>query len=257
MKKVFKWALNAFPRPWLIWLSLRLNIILDFFLRGSRYTDPINEKDYRTFLPYGYGKIRQNALSPGTLSLERHRLLWLFLKKETDFFTKPTQVLHIAPEQCFLPIFRKLKHLDYTTADLFSPIADVKADITNLPFEDNVFDVILCNHVLEHIVDDNKAMKELFRVMKPGGWGVFQVPIKQTQENTYEDFSITDPDERKKHFGQYDHVRVYGQDYYKRLADVGFDVQAVAFVEGFSSTEIDRFCISSNEKIPFAKKPSL
>src|SRR5690606_19404926 len=128
------------------------------------------------FLPYGYEKPRENVLSPSTLSLERHRLLWLYLERETDFFTAPRKVLHFAPEQAFYNRFKKLPNLEYTTTDLKSPLADVKADICNLPFSDESFDIILCNHVLEHIPDDLKAMEELYRVMKPGGWGIFQVP---------------------------------------------------------------------------------
>ena len=126
-----------------------------FYLKGSTYTDPIDGKSFRKFLPYGYGTQRPNVLSPSTLSLERHRLLWLYLQNETDFFTikKPKKVLHMAPEQCFLKRFQKLKHIDLITADLYSPIVDVKADICDLPFDDNSFDIIFCNHVLEHIPD--------------------------------------------------------------------------------------------------------
>ena len=141
-------------------------------------------------LPYGYGEQRPNALSPGSLSLERHRLLWLYLKNETDFFTKPKKVLHIAPEQCFLKRFKEQANLDYITADLYSPIADVKADICNLPFKDNEFDMILCNHVLEHVDDDLKAMSELYRVLKKGGTGIFQIPIDLKKEKTYEDSNM-------------------------------------------------------------------
>ena len=165
MKKLFKLILNTIPRPLLIRLSYVARPILAFFLKGNTFTDPIDGKSFKSFLPYGYGKQRNNVLSPSTLSLERHRLLWLFLKNETDFFSAPLRVLHFAPEQCFLKRFKKLSNLDYTTTDLLSPIADVKADICNLPFNENEFDFILCNHVLEHIPDDTKAMQELYRVM--------------------------------------------------------------------------------------------
>ena len=138
-----------------------------FFLRGNTYTDPIDGKSYRRFLPYGYAKVRENVLAPGTLSLERHRLFWLYLKNETTFFSDPLRVLHFAPEQAFVQKFKKQKNLTYTTTDLNSPIADVKADICDLPFKDNSFDFIICNHVLEHIPDDTKAMQELYRVLAP------------------------------------------------------------------------------------------
>jgi len=136
-KKLFKYILNIIPRPILIRLSYLAKPVLAFVLRGKKYTDPIDGKSFKSFLPYGYGKQRPNVLSPSTLSLERHRLLWLYLKNETDFFTSNKRVLHFAPEQAFYKRFRQLKNLDYTTTDLLSPLADVKADICDLPFEDN------------------------------------------------------------------------------------------------------------------------
>ena len=227
MKGVFKYFLNKLPRPVLIKLSFLARPLLALMLKGSRYTDPIDGRQFRKFLPYGYVIPRENVLSPSTLSLERHRLLWLFLKNKTRFFREPAKLLHFAPEQAFYKRFRKLSHLNYTTTDLNSPLADVKADICALPFEDNTFDIILCNHVLEHIPDDQKAMNELFRVMKPGGWGVFQVPQDLSRKKTYEDNSITDKKERARIFGQYDHVRIYGYDYFDKLRSAGFRVEEV------------------------------
>ena len=228
--------------------------LIVLFFKGSNFTDPIDGKSYRKFLPYGYGKQRPNALSPGTLSLERHRQMWLYLQNETNFFTHKLKVLHIAPEQEFVRKFKKMKNLDYTSADLFSPIVDVKADIVDLPFEDNSFDVIICNHVLEHIVDDRKAMSELYRVMKSGGWGIVQVPMKNSLEKTYEDFTITDPKERQKHFGQYDHVRWYGMDYFDRLKSVGFETEINFYSQKFSEAEIKRFGLNKNEILPVVRK---
>jgi len=238
----------------LINLSIFLRPVIVLFFKGSNFTDPIDGKSYRKFLPYGYGKQRPNALSPGTLSLERHRQMWLYLQNETNIFTHKLKVLHIAPEQEFLRKFKKMKNLEYTSADLFSPIVDVKADIVDLPFEDNSFDVIICNHVLEHIVDDRKAMSELYRVMKSGGWGIVQVPMKNSLEKTYEDFTITDPKERQKHFGQYDHVRWYGMDYFDRLKSVGFDADINFYSQKFSEADIKRFGLNKNEILPVVRK---
>ncbi|AZI54472.1 class I SAM-dependent methyltransferase [Epilithonimonas vandammei] len=254
MKKFTKFLLNKIPRPMLINLSIFLRPLIVLFFKGSNFTDPIDGKSYRKFLPYGYGKQRPNALSPGTLSLERHRQMWLYLQNETNFFTHKLKVLHIAPEQEFLRKFKKMKNLEYTSADLFSPIVDVKADIVDLPFEDNSFDVIICNHVLEHIVDDRKAMSELYRVMKSGGWGIVQVPMKNSLEKTYEDVTITDPKERQKHFGQYDHVRWYGMDYFDRLKSVGFDADINFYSQKFSEAEIKRFGLNKNEILPVVRK---
>ncbi|MDG1422623.1 MAG: methyltransferase domain-containing protein [Flavobacteriaceae bacterium] len=251
--KIFKVILNTVPRPLLIKLSYVIRPFIAFYLKGNNYTDPIDNKSFRKFLPYGYEVQRQNVLSPSTLSLERHRLLWLYLTNETNFFTSKKKVLHMAPEQCFLSRFKKLNH-EYITADIDSPIADVKADIVNLPFTDNSFDVVLCNHVLEHIQDDTKAMKELFRVMKKGGMGIFQVPQDLNRDVTFEDNSITDPKERAKIFGQYDHVRVYGRDYFDKLRSVGFKVEEVNYSQKVSSELSSRYRLMEGELLPVVFK---
>lgn len=259
MKSIFKFFLNVIPRPLLIRASYFVRPILSFVLRGNKFTDPIDGKQFRSFLPYGYGNQRNNVLSPSTLSLERHRLLWLYLNNDTDFFSTEIlngkkKVLHFAPEQCFLKRFRQLKHIDYTTTDIESPIADVKADICNLPFEDDTYDVIFCNHVLEHIPDDTKAMQELYRVMKPGGYGIFQIPQDLSRDITFEDNSITDRKERAKIFGQYDHVRVYGHDYFDKLRGIGFKVKEVDYTSKLSKEDIERYCLAKGEIIPVVYK---
>lgn len=254
MKSLFKLILNTIPRPLLIRLSYVARPILAFILKGNIYMDPIDGKSFRSFLPYGYGKQRPNVLSPSTLSLERHRILWLYLQYETKFFSEKLKILHFAPEQCFLDRFRQLKNLDYTTTDLLSPIADVKADICDLPFEDNCYDVIFCNHVLEHIPDDTKAMQELYRVMKPGGWGIFQIPQNLNRAVTFQDNTITDKSERAKIFGQYDHVRVYGRDYFDKLRSIGFKVEEVDYTNKLSAEEIDKYRLAKGEIIPVVFK---
>ncbi|QXP63318.1 class I SAM-dependent methyltransferase [Polaribacter sp. HaHaR_3_91] len=253
---IFKSILNTIPRPWLIKASYLVRPIIAFSLKGDTFTDPIDGKSFRKFLPYGYGKQRENALSPSTLSLERHRLMWLFLRDETPFFTSTEKLktLHIAPEQCFLDIFRKQKNLDYITSDLESPIADVKADICDLPFDDNSFDVIFCNHVLEHITDDTKAMQELFRVLKKGGFGVFQIPQDLSREKTFEDDTITDKKKRAEIFGQYDHVRVYGRDYFDKLRSIGFKVDEVDYTKKIGPEKLERFCLMKHEILPVCYK---
>lgn len=254
MKKLFKLILNTIPRPLLIRLSYVIRPVLAAALKGSTYTDPVDGRSFKSFLPYGYGKQRNNVLSPSTLSLERHRLLWLYLKNETDFFTAPKKVLHFAPEQAFYKRFRNQKNLKYTTTDLYSPLADVKADICNLPFEDNAYDLILCNHVLEHIPDDTKAMQELYRVLKPGGMGIFQIPQDLNRETTFEDNTITDPKERAAIFGQYDHVRVYGRDYFDKLRSIGFKVDEVDYTKKLTPPEVEKYCLAEGEIIPVCYK---
>lgn len=253
-KKLFKYILNTIPRPILIRLSYAVRPILAVVLKGNQFIDPIDNKSFKTFLPYGYGTQRNNVLSPSTLSLERHRLLWLYLKNETNFFTASKKVLHFAPEQAFYERFRKMMHLDYVTTDLNSPLADVKADICDLPFKDNEFDIILCNHVLEHIPDDTKAMQELYRVMKPGGYGIFQIPQDLSRAQTFEDDSITDKKERAKIFGQYDHVRVYGRDYFDKLRSIRFQVEEVDYTASLSEEQVNQFCLAKGEIIPVVRK---
>lgn len=250
---LFKVILNTIPRPVLIKLSYVIRPFLSIYLRGNKYTDPIDGKSFRKFLSYGYGKQRPNVLSPSTLSLERHRLLWLWLLNETDFFMSKKKVLHMAPEQCFLKRFKKLKH-DITTSDLNSPIADVKADITNLPFKDNTFDIIFCNHVLEHIPDDTKAMQELHRVLKSSGMGILQVPQDLNRAKTFEDDTITDPKERAKIFGQYDHVRIYGRDYFKKLRSVGFRVKEIDYTKDLAAELVDKYRLANGEILPIVFK---
>ena len=248
-----KTLLNLVPRPWLIQLSIWFRPLIKLYFKGNRFTDPIDGSSYRKFLPYGYQNLRQNALCPGTLSLERHRLLWLYLDLKTNFLTDAIRVLHVAPEQVFYKKFKFFSHWDYTTTDLHSPLADVKADICALPFEDNTYDFILCNHVLEHIPNDLKAMEELYRVLKPGGTAILQVPLEEDRENTFEDDSITDQQERTRIFGQYDHVRIYGQDYYKRLQEVGFEAIPMDFIKEITEDDIQHFALPS-ERIPVVTK---
>ncbi|HEX8577123.1 MAG TPA: methyltransferase domain-containing protein [Flavobacterium sp.] len=252
---MFKFILNTIPRPLLIRLSYLARPILVLLLKGDRFMDPIDGNTFKTFLPYGYGTQRNNALSPSTLTLERHRLLWIYLKRETDFFTAPKKVLHFAPEQVFYKIFRNQKNLDYTTTDLRSPLADVKADICNLPFQDNTYDVILCNHVLEHIPDDKKAMRELYRVLKPGGMGIFQIPQDLNRASTFSDDSITNKKERARIFGQYDHVRIYGRDYFDTLRAIGFTVVEEDYTTKISQGLVEKFCLANGEILPICYKP--
>jgi predicted SAM-dependent methyltransferase len=277
IKNLFKLILNTIPRPILIRLSYVARPIIAFSLKGNYFTDPIDGKSFKSMLPYGYEKQRNNVLSPSTLSLERHRLLWLYLKNETDFFqSEPVsdsqvsnacrvklrdaeinsalKVLHFAPEQAFYKLFRKQKNLDYTTTDLFSPLADVKADICNLPFDDNQYDVILCNHVLEHIPDDTKAMHELYRVLKPGGMAILQIPQDLKREVTFADDSITDQEERAKIFGQYDHVRIYGRDYFDKLRSIGFRVIEEDYTHKIAPELVEKYCLVKGEIIPVCFK---
>jgi len=179
--------------------------------------------------------------------------MWLFLQKETDFFKSSLKVLHVAPELCFLNRFKKLKNLEYITGDLESPLAEVKMDIHQIPFPDNSFDVVFCNHVLEHVADDLKACAEINRVLKPNGWGIIQSPVYDL-EATLEDNSITDPQKREQIFGQSDHVRKYGKDYAARLSQSGLRVVENDFVKNLPKELIKKHALPENETIFFCQK---
>ena len=223
---------------------------------------PCCERGFSTFLPYGT-VLRANATCPGCKSLERHRLLLLFLKNKTTLFDAATRkkLLHIAPETANEKRFRRTKHIDYTAGDKFTEGYNaayskhtVNMDITNIQLPDNTFDAIICSHVLEHIPDDALAMRELYRVLRPNGFAILQVPIDLTRATTYEDFTITSPEERLKAFGQYDHVRWYGRDYAERLRKAGFQVEVSDYARTFAPNEAFKFGIDPAEDIYFCKK---
>jgi SAM-dependent methyltransferase len=237
-------------------LSLIINKIIAVFLVGNKVECPVCGGRFRKFLPYGYTKAtgRDNALCPKCLSLERHRLMWLYLKEKTDFFTKELKVLHIAPEQCFYKRFRKLPNLDYTTADLESPIADVHFDVQEIPFAEASYDVVICNHVLEHVTDDAKAMQEIYRVLKPKGFAILQVPMDFENSKTMEDPSVTDPKERERLYRQKDHLRLYGLDYADRLKSVGFKVLESQYAKELDAELARKYALPMNEIFYFNQK---
>lgn len=220
-------------------------------------------KSFITFLPYGVVR-RANALCPNCGSLERHRLHWHYMKNKTTLFsgnTKRWKLLHVAPEAIFYNKFIASDHIDYVPCDKFEegyensyPPKTINIDITDIHIEDNTFDVIYCSHVLEHVIEEKKAMQELLRVLKPAGWAMLQVPLDSTRDNTYEDSSITDPVEREKAFGQKDHVRVYGNDYKDRLSAAGFKVKVEKYLQNFSEDEIFKNGFMKGEDIYICTK---
>ena len=183
-----------------------------------------------------------DALCPSCLSLERHRLLWLYLTRETDLLRRPQRILHIAPEVCLM---KRLRHraADYTTADLESPLAELHFDVLRIPLPDASYDVLICNHLLEHVADDRRALGEFYRILRPGGWGILLSPVDRSRAATFEDDSITDPEERTRIFGQYDHRRIYGRDYGGRLREAGFEVREIDYAARFSAEERRRYAL--------------
>lgn len=226
--------------------------VLSKLNKGNDVECPVCASQYKKFLPYGR-IARENALCPNCLALERHRLMWLFLKKQTDFFSAPLKVLHIAPEHCFIDRFEALPNLEYITADIESPLAKVKMDVHSIPFPDNSFDVIFCNHVLEHVNNDLVACAEFNRVLKPSGWGILQSPVYPIEE-TFEDKTITDPAERERLFGQRDHVRKFGKDYAERLRKSGLKIEENQFVKQIGPDLIKKYALPKDEVIFVCRK---
>ena len=255
MKRLISFIIRHVPRKYLQQGSGVALKVIGIFYRGNNVTCPIINRSYRKFLPYGRVNPRPNALCPDSLSLERHRLLWLYLQEKTNFFEKKLDVLHIAPEQCFIKKFEAQHGSSYITADLESPLAKVKMDIHQMPFADSTFEVCMCNHVMEHVEDDAQAMREIHRVLKPGGWAIIQIPFfHPIPEITFEDSSITDPKKREDAFGQDDHVRKYGKDYPDRLRNAGFDVKEDDFVYQLSQESRQRYALPKDEIIYFCEK---
>ena len=244
------------PRPLLIRLSYVFKFFAPILYRGTNVECPVCERKFSKFLSYGSNVAhRENVLCPYDLTLERHRLMYLYLKQESNFFTAENlAVLHMAPEQCFIGIFKKQSNLEYVTADIESPIAELHFDLHNIPLEENRFDVVFCNHVMEHVEDPIQCMKELYRVMKKGAWAIMQVPQDFRRDKTYEDANITDPKEREQHFWQKDHLRLFGKDYPQWLEKAGFIVDEFDLTKHFDINEINRFRLMQGEILYIAKK---
>lgn len=213
---------------------------LNLFLRGNYVHCPVCSTGFVTFLPYGVR--RANAQCPNCGSLERTRLFWFYLNSKRFFDEAGVHILHVAPEMCLSKKFKGMKEVTYVPVDKFTegwnyPRGTQKVDITNTQFAPDSFDFILCSHVLEHITDDKVAMAELYRIMKPGGFGILQVPMETSRSVTFEDPSIIDPAERERVYGQFDHVRIYGSDYAERLRSVGFKVSVIDIYGSLSPDE--------------------
>ena len=251
MKRLIRFILNAIPRSVLQRMASWAVPLLGLLYVGRGRECPVCGTKRRKFLPYGYVVSRDNALCPNCLSLERHRLLWLWLQRESNLFEKRPRLLHVAPEVCLMRHLRRTyagggNEADYVTADLESPLADLHFDIQQIPLEDESFDVVFCNHIMEHVEDDLRAMRELYRVMRRGGWGVILSPVELDRATTFEDDSITDEAERTRIFGQYDHRRVYGRDYADRLREAGFEVEDLDYAATLAPDERTRFALPSD-----------
>ncbi len=256
MKGLIRWILNHIPRRWLQRMAGWGVPILGLFYLGRGRRCPMCGCRRRRFLPYGYVTSREDALCPKCLSLERHRMIWLYLERNTDLFAERPTMLHIAPEVSLMRHFKKIYRgtKGYITADLESPLADMHFDVQDIPMAERSVDVIICNHLLEHVEDDRRAMAELYRIMRPGGWGIMVVPEDRSRATTFEDDTITDREERTRLFGQYDHRRLYGRDYDERLQGAGFKVERIPFASLLSDEERRLYSVGSDDLVVVRKE---
>lgn len=208
------------------------------------------------------GGRRDNDICPRCQSTDRDRLIFLYLQNETDLFHRKQFLIHIAPEPSLYKVFRNTATIDYYPATkyeegLYYDKSIQKEDLLDLQIDDNTFDWVICNHVLEHIPDDARAMHELFRVLKPGGKAILQVPYSLILDKTFEDPKITEPKEREKVFGQFDHVRIYGKDYPDRLKKAGFEVKIVTQDKDFYNIlDLKKFAVNPKEDLFLCTKPN-
>lgn len=228
------------------------HIAKSILLRGDRFYCPLCAHGYRRFLDGGVLR-RANARCPGCNSLERHRLLAALVARLQDNgdLVISGRVLHVAPEAALARLFAR--GTEYLSVDLDGSQAMQAMDITALDLADESIDIVVCNHVLEHVPDDRKAMRELHRVMKPGGWGSVQVPM--SGDATQEDPSITDPEERRRLYGQDDHVRQYGRDFVQRLQEAGFDVTEYRKEDWLTTEELTRLSVACEDSIVLVRRP--
>lgn len=225
---------------------LRVSSLLN---TGSRVECPVCERQFRKFARF-HG---ENDQCPGCGSLMRHRMILLYLRDVLRLEESSADVLHVGPAVSIRQRLSRLGSLRYLSVDVDPALADIQADVTDLRFADESFDFVLCVHVLEHVPEDRKAISELFRVLRPGGVALIQVP-PSSLEVTREDPSVTDPAERERLFGQHDHVRLCGADYRERLAEPGFRVEVVDYVTELAPEERARYGLRVGEPFYLCKK---
>ena len=203
-----------------------------------------NNKIIGSFAPFNK---RSNAQCLTCKSLERHRFVMFYFKKNNYKFEK---TLHIAPEQQLVKLFKSISK-NYVCGDIdpsrYRIDNIIKLDVTNIPFK-NMFNLVFASHILEHIIEDRKAIKQIYDALAVNGKFITLVPQELKSSKTYEDYSIVTEADRLKHFGQRDHVRLYGLDFSQRLKEVGFHVK-IHYIE---SAEQDISNIICDEKIQLA-----
>lgn len=260
-----RWARRVVPLRQRVWLVNAARRVAYF---GVKHLCPFCGGRFRRLLPFGLnlpvfqragivgGGTRDQGLCPVCFSSDRERLVFLYLQRRTAVFSRPHTLLHVAPERRLRDALERLRGTRYVSADLSSPDVMVRLDIARSPFCDGSFDAIICNHVLEHVPNDGAAMREILRLLKPGGWALLQVPIGLALAETFEDPSATTPEAREAAFGQRDHVRIYARDYKQRLESAGFRVDVDGFVGELERTQAERYGLDPRENLYLCRKES-
>lgn len=233
-------GLEAGVRRFLKWRYRRLR---DGFMArvygiGSRRICPVCGWTGMRFLPYGQRQ-RPDARCPVCQAKERHRYLWHHLQKTIDL--TDADVLYFAPVEGIVDRLQQRSSVNLLTTDLSEPNVDFRSDVTRLPVRDRCFDVIVFSHVLEHVPDETAALQELYRALRPGGTALVLLPQDRGREETYEDDSVSSPEERQRTYRQHDHVRLYGDDVRHRLARFGFDVTVVDYTSELPDSVVDQY----------------
>jgi Methylase involved in ubiquinone/menaquinone biosynthesis len=246
MKQLYR---QLFPERLRIKSRLLFCKLTSVFNAGSRYSCNCCNKSFWKFKSKGNGlNLRQNAECPYCTSLERIRNLLFYLQNETGVFTEPARLLHFAPEWALLPWFKKAKNLDYISADINPNVADRKVDITDIPFPDAHFDYILCFHVLGHIFDEKKAIKELFRVLKPNGIALVGTLIDRSRQTTLEKADADTAEERLKLYLEPDLWRLHGMDFDCRLKAEGFNVEIIDYPAHLGPEIRERYLLGNGDR---------
>ena len=252
MYRQIKTALKSIlPESLLFGLEPVMRSIYSVPFKGEGYHCPICNTNLKKWIPINNAS---DNLCPACGSIARTRLMTSLLFDAPFYLEKQAwSVLHFSPSRPLKRLLRKYPKLDYVSTDYESQYEDRNYDITSIPEPDNRFDLIICFHVLEHIPDDRKAMEELYRIVKPGGTVLLQTPFQEGE--TYEDSNITSEVDREKHFGQKDHVRIYGlNDFVARLQNVGFKIDKQNAIDLIGEEKVNRLAIKGENVVVFASK---
>ncbi|MDN3619916.1 methyltransferase domain-containing protein [Polaribacter undariae] len=214
------------------------------FVIGNKVECNCCNSNFSRFLDFGDYKKRKNAICPNCLSLERTRMLWLFLKDSK--YLKEKTILQFAPFKVIEKKIKQISSVKYISGDIDPTLAMKKIDITEIDYNKNSFDVILCSHVLSVVKNDKKAIKELYRVLKPNGTLILQTYIFKKYEKTFEDFNIKTNDERYKAYGKHYLQRCYGKDFTERFLKEGFSVDIYDPKKFFTVNEIKKYGIQNS-----------